>query len=220
MTRNSLFISLVALAGSFSFFSISALAHGGHSHSHPPQTEEARLASDGIFKDDAVKNRPLSNWDGVWQSVNPYLLNGDLDPVLQAKAQKDPQKTVEQYRQYYKMGYATDIDMIGIEDNVIEFHQGDKVSACEYHYSGFKILHYASGKKGVRYLFECAKGDADAPKYVQFSDHIIQPQQSAHFHIYMGNSSQEKLLEQMDNWPTYYPYSLNAAQIVDEMLHH
>lgn len=127
---------------------------------------------------------------------------------------------MEEYRAYYKKGYATDVEQIGIEDDVIEFHVGQTVNSCKYRYSGYKILHYTSGKKGVRYLFECQQGDAKAPKFVQFSDHIIGPRKSQHFHIFMGNESQEALLKEMDNWPTYYPYALHKEQIVDEMLHH
>lgn len=85
---------------------------------------------------------------------------------------------------------------------MIEFHVGDVVNSCKYRYSGYKILHYASGKKGVRYLFECPQGDANAPKFVQFSDHIIGPRKSQHFHIFMGNESQEALLKR---WITGRP---------------
>ncbi len=191
-----------------------------NAHNHGvPLTEIEQKASEGIFENKDVQDRPLSDWDGVWESLNSYLLNGDLDPVLEQKAKKGD-KTVEQYRAYYQTGYATNIDMIGIEKNVIEFHVGKAMSSCKYTYSGFKILNYASGKKGVRYLFECQESQSKAPKYVQFSDHIIGPRKSQHFHIYMGNESQEALLNEMNNWPTFYPYSLTKDQIVDEMLHH
>lgn len=191
-----------------------------HDHHHgKPLTEVERRASEGIIDDKDVKDRSLSDWDGIWQSLNPYLLNGDLDPVLEKKAQHGD-KTVEEYRAYYKKGYATNIDTIGIENNVIEFHTGKTVTHCRYDYAGYKILTYTSGKKGVRYLFECKDAQSKAPKFVQFSDHIIAPRQSLHFHIFMGNESQQALLKEMDNWPTFYPYNLNKAQIVDEMLHH
>jgi len=36
----------------------------------------------------------------------------------------------------------------------------------------------------------------------------------------MGNESQEKLLEEMDNWPTYYPTKLSGLEIAQEMLAH
>lgn len=192
-----------------------------HSHSHgKPLTEAEKRANEGIFDNKDVKDRALSDWDGMWQSVNPYLLKGDLDPVMEKKAQKDSSKTVAQYKAYYQKGYATDIDTIGIENNIMEFHIGKTVNACQYSYSGFKILNYASGKKGVRYLFECKDSQSKAPKYVQFSDHIIAPRKSEHFHIFMGNDSQESLLKEMDNWPTFYEYSLSKEQVVHDMLHH
>lgn len=57
-----------------------------HDHHHgKPLTEVERKASEGIIDDKDVKDRSLSDWDGIWQSLNPYLLNGDLDPVLEKK---------------------------------------------------------------------------------------------------------------------------------------
>ncbi|MCX8958651.1 metal-binding protein ZinT [Erwinia psidii] len=211
-------VSAAVLGITIGLTSATSFAHGAHNHG-APLSETERQASEGIFDDINVKNRQLSDWDGLWQSLNPYLLRGDLDPVLQQKAKKG-EKTLEEYRAYYRKGYATDVDMIGIENNVIEFHRGDKVSACHYDYVGYKILTYVSGKKGVRYLFECRDKPSLAPAYVQFSDHIIAPRRSSHFHIFFGNTSQQALLSEMDNWPTFYPWTLNKEQIVEEMLHH
>lgn len=84
-----------------SLISFNSLAHGNHSHAHQ-QTDTERKASEGVFEDKDVKDRALSDWDGVWQSVNPYLLKGDLDPVFVHKAQKNKNKSVEEYREYYK----------------------------------------------------------------------------------------------------------------------
>lgn len=196
-----------------------AYAHGDHSHG-VPLTAAEQQAANGIFEDSAVKDRALSDWDGVWQSVNGLLLKGELDPVFKQKAAKESGKTAEELKAYYRKGYATDVDTIGIENGVMEFHVGDKVNACHYRYAGHKILTYTSGKKGVRYLFECQDAGSAAPKFVQFSDHTIAPRKSAHFHIFMGNTSQEALLKEMDNWPTYYPWQMTTEQVVDEMLHH
>jgi Zn/Cd-binding protein ZinT len=80
---------------------------------------------------------------------------------------------VAEYREYYKKGYATDVDQIGIEDNVMEFHVGKTVNACKYTYSGYKILTYASGKKRRALPVRMPAGGSKAPKFVQFSDHII-----------------------------------------------
>ncbi|MEX3019554.1 metal-binding protein ZinT [Kluyvera sp. STS39-E] len=207
----------VTLAGLL--FGTQALAHGHHDHGKP-LTEVEQKAAEGIFDLKEVKDRSLTDWEGIWESVNGYLLSGDLDPVFKQKAEKQSGKTFAEIKEYYRKGYATDVTMIGIENGVMEFHVGEKVSTCQYRYSGHKVLTYASGKQGVRYLFECQQANTGAPKYVQFSDHIIAPRKSAHFHIFMGNQSQEALLEEMDNWPTYYPYQLTKQQVVDEMLHH
>lgn len=208
--------SVLALGLCLLLPSLHAAAHGGHGK---PLTELEQKASEGVFEDNSVQNRPLSDWDGVWQSVYGYLQDGSLDPVLEKKA-KQGKKSVAEYRAYYQQGYATNIDSLGIENNVIEFHSGKETHSCKYDYQGYKILTYVSGKKGVRYLFECTDKQSAAPKYVQFSDHIIGPRQSQHFHIYMGNTSQEALLKEMDNWPTFYPYNMTKEQVVDEMLHH
>lgn len=190
-----------------------------HEHSHE-QSEKTKLAANGIFTDDSVKNRTLSDWQGNWQSVYHYLLNGELDPVLKSKAKKSETKTFQDYKDYYNKGYKTDIETITINGNQMSFFTNDSNTQCQYKYIGYKILTYASGNRGVRYLFECQDNQSSAPKYVQFSDHIIEPMLSEHFHIYMGNESQDKLFDEMDNWPTYYPKAMNGKQIVHEMLHH
>lgn len=191
-----------------------------HKHIHNPSSEVARNAHEGVFEDKDVKDRSLNDWHGVWQSVNPYLLNGDLDVVLQHKAESKGDKTADEYRQYYSKGYNSNILMIRIMNTTMEFYSPDKVTSCDYDYSGYKILTYKSGKKGVRYLFTCDDNNSKAPKVIQFSDHIIEPTQSEHFHIYMGNDSHETLLREMDNWPTFYPAFMSKTDIIHEMLGH
>lgn len=198
----------------------SAMSVAAHEHFEKVQTQAQRDAANGIFSDKDVHERVLTDWDGVWQSVDPYLHNGQLDEVLKAKAAANKDKTITEYRAYYAQGYKTDIDMIGIENNIVEFHRGEKSDSCQYQYDGYRILHYESGKKGVRYLFHCTDPKSKAPKFIQFSDHNIAPEKAAHFHLFMGNTSQEALLKELNNWPTYYPYSLKGDDIAHEMLHH
>ncbi|MBL1126071.1 zinc ABC transporter substrate-binding protein AdcA [Streptococcus suis] len=182
--------------------------------------ETAQTVYNGYFEDSAVKDRTLSDYVGEWQSVYPYLLDGTLDQVWDYKAKIKGGMTAEEYKVYYDTGYKTDVDQINITDNTMEFVVGDKKEKFTYKYVGYKILTYKKGNRGVRFLFEATDANAGDYKYVQFSDHNIAPVKTGHFHIYFGGESQEKLLEELENWPTYYPVGLTGLEIGQEMLAH
>ena len=180
-----------------------------HEHSHGATS----------FEDNEVQDRSLSDWAGDWQSVYPYLLDGTLGVVMEHKAENGD-KTAQEYYDYYKRGYETDVERIVIDGNNITYYKNDQPASSEYIYKGFQIYTYESGNKGVRYFFEAADADAGVPKYIQFSDHEIGPTKPEHFHLYSGNESFDKLSENMENWPTYFPAELDGQGIVDEMIGH
>ena len=97
---------------------------------------------------------PLSDWEGEWQSVYPYLLDGTLDSVFAEKAEETGEKTAEEYKEYYTVGYESTFTGLTIAGDSITFYEGDTARTGTYAYSGYQILTYESGKKGVRYLFE------------------------------------------------------------------
>ena len=66
-------------------------------------------AANGIFEDSQVADRALSDWEGEWQSVYPYLLDGTLDNVFAEKAEETGEKTAEEYKEYYTVGYEVDL---------------------------------------------------------------------------------------------------------------
>ena len=186
----------------------------------PEEGEAAKTVYQGYFEDSAVKDRSLSDYAGDWQSVYPYLLDGTLDQVWDYKAKLTGAMTAEEYKAYYDTGYKTDVDQIKIDDQTMEFVVDGQSHKYTYKYVGYKILTYKKGNRGVRYLFEATDADAGNYKYVQFSDHNIAPVKTGHFHIFFGGESQEKLLEEMENWPTYYPVGLTGMEIAQEMLAH
>lgn len=189
--------------------------------SSTPEKTVEKSVYNGYFDDAAVKNRPLANWAGSWQSVYPYLTDGTLDQVFEYKAKLNDQKTAAEYKEYYTTGYQTDVETIKITKNKMTFTTSDgKKTTATYQAKGYKILDYAAGNRGVRYLFEAVDGADNPYRYVQFSDHGISDEKSAHFHIYFGAESQAALLEEMDHWPTYYPESLSGLEIAQEMLSH
>ena len=101
----------------------------------------------------------------------------------------------------------------------VTFHEGDQVITGMYEDDGYEILTYKAGNRGVRYVFEKVEGDDAAPDFIQFSDHGIFPEDASHYHLYWGDD-RAALLEEVTNWPTYYPSSLSSEEIAQEMLAH
>lgn len=225
--RNKIIQNIGALAlGGTLALSGAALAETGHKHDHGhdhahEHTHKHDTKSDvykGYFEDSQVKDRPLADWAGDWQSVYPLLESGKLDSVMAHKAESGD-KTAAEYRAYYATGYNTDVNRITMAGDKVTFYRGDKAVSGEYAADGHEILTYAKGNRGVRFIFKKVSGDADAPGFIQFSDHKIAPEKADHYHLYWGND-RAKLLEEVTNWPTYYPAALNADEIVEEMLAH
>ncbi|QPS71552.1 zinc ABC transporter substrate-binding protein AdcA [Lactococcus garvieae] len=183
-------------------------------------SETTQNIANGYFSDDAVKDRSLSDYTGEWQSVYPLLQKGSLDQVFDYKSKIQKDKTASEYKKYYENGYKSDVSNISINSDTITFTKNDVEYTYKYKYAGYKILNYEKGNRGVRYLFETEDKDAGEFKYVQFSDHNISPEKTAHFHIFHGGESQEKVLEELENWPTYYPESLSPQEVAQEMLAH
>ncbi|MDO4594731.1 MAG: metal-binding protein ZinT [Tissierellia bacterium] len=173
----------------------------------------------GYFEDDQVKDRNLDDWQGEWSSVYPLLKDGSLDEVMEHKAQNGDM-SAEEYKNYYDTGYKTDVDKITIDGNNITFTKDGKETTAEYKYDGYEILEYEKGNRGVRFLFTQTKNVDGAPKNIQFSDHNIYPTKASHFHLFFGDQSQQELLKEMDNWPTYYPSNDSKEDIVKDMLAH
>ncbi len=201
--------------GSFLLVVVQAQANqNGQEHSHG--IDEAIYK--GYFEDSQIKERPLTDWQGDWQSVYPYLKDGTLDAVMEHKAERGD-KSAEEYREYYETGYRTDVDRIVIGSESVRFYKDDASYAARYISDGFEILTYKAGNRGVRFIFKKTEGDDEAPRFIQFSDHRIAPALADHYHLYWGDD-RSALLEEVTNWPTYYPSSLNGEQIASEMMAH
>lgn len=194
----------------------------GHAHDHDHQhevNEEEKKIHQGYFEDEQVKDRPLSDWAGDWQSVYPLLLDGTLDEVFEHKASNDSSRSFEEIKNYYTTGYKTSIDRLVIEENVVTFYDGDKEYKGEFEYDGYEILTYEKGNRGVRFIFKHVGDEEGVPQYIQFSDHKIAPEKADHFHIYMGDD-RDALLNELSNWPTYFPSEMDGHTIVHEMIAH
>lgn len=189
-----------------------------HEHDHSHDHHDSDIYA-GYFDDDQVEDRALSDWEGDWQSVYPYLKDGTLDEVFAHKATQNDDKTAADYKQYYTTGYRTGVDRIVIEGDQVSFYGDDGKRTGEYTYDSHEILTYEAGNRGVRYIFERDGGSADAPRYIQFSDHAIYPTDADHYHLYWGDD-RAALLDEVTNWPTYYPSHLDGDAIAREMMAH
>lgn len=189
-----------------------------HDHQHEPNEKQEKIYN-GYFEDEEVQDRQLSDWSGDWQSVYPYLQDGTLDEVFKHKASNDNSQTFEDFKSYYETGYKTTTDRIVIEDRFITFYDHGHADKGEYAYDGYEILTYEKGNRGVRFVFKHIGNEPGVPAYVQFSDHIIAPQKSGHYHIYWGDD-REALLKEITNWPTYYPSHMDGHEIAHEMIAH
>tara|TARA_R110002020_G_scaffold37008_5_gene111591 strand:+ start:159 stop:842 length:684 start_codon:yes stop_codon:yes gene_type:complete len=190
--------------------------HNDHDHDHD-HDHDSDIYS-GYFDDEQVKDRALSDWEGDWQSVYPYLQDGTLDEVFAHKAESGD-KTAEEYKAYYDTGYQTDVERIVIDGNSVTFVENGEERSGEYHYDGYEILTYQAGNRGVRFIYELEEASDDLPQYIQFSDHSIYPTDAHHYHLYWGDD-REALLEEVTHWPTYYPSALSGEEIVEEMISH
>ena len=185
-----------------------------HSHSHGDE----KTVYKGYFEDDQIKPRPLADWQGDWASIYPHLKDGKLDKWIAHKAESGD-RTAEEYRAYYETGFKTDVERIVIADGSVTFYRNGKPLQARYESDGYEILTYKKGNRGVRFIFRKAGGDAAAPLYIQFSDHRIAPEKSDHYHLYWGDD-RAKILEELTNWPTYWPAGMSGDEIADAMMAH
>ena len=147
------------------------------------------------------------------------MLDGTLDEVFAHKAEQKGDMTAKEYKAYYDIGYKTDTKRIVIDgDNMTFFSNGDAYTG-EYQSDGYEILTYEAGNKGVRYIFKLVEPTEGLPQYIQFSDHSISPTDASHYHLYWGDE-REALLEEVINWPTFYPSEMNGHTIAHEMMVH
>ena len=189
-----------------------------HDHEHARSEDEKDQIYRGYFDDDQVKMRPLADWRGDWQSIYPFLLDGTFEEFLVYKAEHGD-KSMEGYREYYTTGYGTDVDRIVIRGDRVTFETRDTSFSGNYVSDGYEILTYEKGNRGVRFIFRKNAGDSEAPGFIQFSDHIIAPQKSDHYHLYWGND-RAALLEEVTNWPTYFPSSMSGEEVAHAMMAH
>jgi zinc transport system substrate-binding protein len=204
-------------AGTLMAFSAQAIAQSTQT-SAETHTHVHKAAEPTLIDKSSIQARTLSDWANDWQSIYPYLADGTFDELMEHKAESG-KKTSEEYRSYYEAGYQTDVERILIDASTVTFFRDGVPVQGEYEDDGYEILTYASGNQGVRFLFKKSGGDDAAPASIQFSDHKLVPTPADHYHLYWGND-RAALLEEVTNWPTYFPADLSGEEIAHKMMAH
>ncbi|ORX43979.1 YodA-domain-containing protein [Piromyces finnis] len=169
------------------------------------------------FKDEEVKDRQLSDWEGDWKSPYQLVLSGQLDPAFEAKAKDKGDKTAAEYKDYYEKGYKSNISRVIIKDNRITFVYDDgKIASSEYEHKGPFIVDWSGGTRGVLYQFVAKDKNSGAPIYVEFNDHMIAPAKAAHFHLRSSSTSWDDI-DLENNWPTFFPESSSVEDIIADL---
>lgn len=150
-----------------------------HAYDHGHVEAQDDVICKEHFDDAQVADRPLTDWDGEWRSVYPLLVAGALDPVIAHQAETGG-RTVAEYRAYHDTGYQTDTDRIVIDGDTVTFHSGDRSIGTTNASDGRDILTCPKGNRGVWFIFGKTAGDADAPQFIQATDHCIAPLKLTH----------------------------------------
>lgn len=193
-----------------------------HEHDHDHEESEAHKKEVSTFEDDEVQDRTLNDWAGEWQSAYPFVLDGSLDKGFEHKAESG-KMTAEEYKEYYKKGYESDIANVKIngDDNTIEYTYVDgKTVKSEYKYNGYYIQNWSTGTKAAMYRFEAVDKESGAPVYIEFNDHIIEPVKAEHFHFRSSDTSYDDIEDPENRWPTFFPGSYDADEILDAFIGH
>lgn len=70
------------------------------------------------------------------------------------------------------------------------------------------------------YRFEAVDKESGAPVYIEFNDHIIEPEKAEHFHIRMSNEGYDAIVDPEGNWPTFFDAALSPEGVCEEVIGH
>lgn len=187
----------------------------GMEHEHEHEHEE-------IHEDD-ITERPLSDFEGDFQSVLPYFEDGSLDSYIDEQA-KENEKTFDETKQEFIQKRQTDYKNISIHENTVTFQTDSDKIVATYSPLSYKVVKDDDGDiTSVWYAYTLDAKSENAPKNLIFNDHHINDEHEEevpHFHIRYGNDSVDELVENNDWTPTYYAASASADDILHALTEH
>jgi zinc transport system substrate-binding protein len=183
-----------------------------HSHDH---------GHSAIDPDD-IRDRPLSDWQGDWTTIEKALQTGALDEYVEHNAHEND-NDFETQKAAFNQRWRSDYPTLTISGTSVSF---DGISA-DYTYIGYKLVESDHGGS-VWYGFEAQGKGAHAPYYIALYDHGSgghedehdHDHESPHYHLRYGNESFEALTA-TEGWsPTYFPSGATDEEIAKTMRGH
>ena len=186
----------------------------------------------GEIAEEDIKDRPLADFLGSYQSVLPYFEDGTLDDYISEEAEEHD-KNFDEMRKEFMEKKASDYSRVSIRNDMVSLKSSSKEVGAHYDYIGFKTSQNDEGKiSGVWYIFRIKAPVEGMPVYLAFNDHRIDSehrdhdehkQEMNHIHLRYGNESVDALMKD-ERWsPTYFPVEASGADIaafIEEHTHH
>lgn len=93
----------------------------------------------GEIVESEIKDRPLSDFAGDFQSVLPYFEDGTLDEYITEEAEEN-EKSFDEMKQEFLEKRKSDYNTLSIEGNSVSFHTPSGTVSAEYEYHGFQTV--------------------------------------------------------------------------------
>ncbi|MDR0446921.1 MAG: zinc ABC transporter substrate-binding protein [Oscillospiraceae bacterium] len=177
------------------------------------QDEEHDHGGGEDFDPSEVKDRPMSDFAGGWQSMVPIINDGSLDEYIEHEAE-EAGVSFEEFKAATLQRVASEYDNIKIDGNTLSIGGNSE----EYKYSGYEIVESDHGTS-VWYKYETAA--PDMPKQLMFNDHRIasgaEPEELPHIHMKYGNDGFAALVESGVS-PFYFAAGFTHEEISEFMV--
>jgi zinc transport system substrate-binding protein len=178
----------------------------------------------GEFDPAKVKDRPLSNFAGSWDSAIPLLRNGSLDSYIAHRAGEEG-KSATEVKASLLSGWASDYDSLTISGNTLAI--GSRTAA--YTYRGYEIVE-SEHSASVWYNYQITTPTNGFPAYIMFNDHGDGNEEEhheehehegvAHIHLKYGDAGFAALLERTGWAGMYFSSGASAGEITETLAGH
>ncbi|OUM65704.1 hypothetical protein PIROE2DRAFT_7201, partial [Piromyces sp. E2] len=156
------------------------------SHNHDHST---------TFTEADIKPRKLAEFNGDYQSVYLYFLDGVLADYVVQQAEKKNTTYAEQ-KEIINEKWNCGVSYFSVKDNTISFiYEDGRKESAEYVPTGFATKKNEKGEiSSTRYKFETKS--KKAPKYVMLNDHCHEPstEEITHVHLHFSNISYDDIM--------------------------